>query len=93
MSEHYIRHEDLQTPENGVAYFGPFSAEEVGERVNDAYADLLAGSGNVDVVDQREVFGTDSPDNGADPASWTYVNPRAYWMTQLAELSDDEEAG
>lgn len=75
----YIEHEDIQTPSNGRAVFGPFDEAEVTERVNDAYADLLAGSGNVDVVEL-----TDSE------AGEIYVNPRAYWLEQLASIRDFE---
>ena len=76
--KHYIEHEDVQTPDNGTAYFGPFDEAEMDERLNDTYADLLAGSGNVDGV----VF-TD-----AEAEAIGYINPRTYWMQQLASATD-----
>lgn len=72
-SHFYIWHQDLQTSENGEAYFGPFSEAEIGDRVNDAYADLLAGVGNIDAVLLTRRF-----------ARKIYINPRQYWMDQLA---------
>lgn len=78
--KHYIEHEDIQTPENGTAYFGPFEESEMDERLNDTYADLLAGSGNVDGV----LF-TD-----AEAEAIGYINPRAYWMEQLASVTDPD---
>lgn len=71
----YIRHEDTQTPENGVAYFGPFAEDEMTERLNDAYGDLLAGCGDLD----EEIL-TD------EEAAGIYINPRQYWMDQLADV-------
>jgi hypothetical protein len=73
----YIWHRDTQNFENGEAYFGPFSADEIDERVNDAYADLLAGCGEVDALVLT--------DKQADAM---YVNPREYWMTQLAKIEE-----
>jgi hypothetical protein len=68
----YIEHEDIQTPANGIAYFGPFEESELTERLNDAYADLLAGSGDVDAVELTDA-----------QAAAVYINPREYWMEQL----------
>ena len=77
--QYYIEHEDIETPENGTAYFGPFGADEIVDRCNDTYADLLAGSGNVD-----SVLLTD-----AEAEAIGYINPRTYWMEQLALAEDD----
>lgn len=67
----YIIHEDVQTPENGIAYFGPFRGWEMNKRINDAYADLLAQSGNLETV------GLSRKDRKS-----SYINPRKYWMDQ-----------
>jgi len=71
-SKFYIEHEDIQTPSNGIAYFGPFNEAELTERCNDPYADLLADCGNVDSVELTD-----------EEAAAIYINPRAYWMEQL----------
>lgn len=73
----YIYHEDLQNPENGVAYFGPFPEEELEERLHDAYADLLAGVGNLDgeILEDRE-------------AEKMYINPPEFWYEQLKEIEN-----
>lgn len=77
MIQHYIIHEDLQNSENGVAYFGPFPEKEMTERLNDAYADLLAGVGNIDeAVLEDEV------------AKKMYINPPEYWYEQLKEIEN-----
>lgn len=75
----YIRHEDLQNPDNGEAYFGPFDENEIDDRLNDAYSDLLSGVGNVDCVllDEYE--------------KWKCNNSRDYWMTQLAKAEGRED--
>lgn len=73
----YIEHEDVQIPSNGIAYFGPFASDEMTERLNDAYADILAGGGNVE-----EVYLDDGK------ASKIYINPREYWMEQLALIKN-----
>ena len=75
---YYIFHEDIQTPENGIAYFGPFGDDEIFERVNDGVADTFAGSGNVDVIELDD----------AQAAAIGYINPRSFWMAQLAALDD-----
>ena len=70
----YIVHEDIQTPENGMAIFGPFRGWEIDKRLNDEYADLLAACGPLEGM--------------AYPRSYiktVYVNSRKYWMTQLKE--------
>lgn len=72
----YILHEDIQTPENGIAYFGPFRGWEMTKRLNDAYADLLAGCGNLDGVTLPRAY-----------VKTYYINSRKYWMTQLKDLS------
>jgi hypothetical protein len=69
----YIRHEDLQTPENGVAYFGPFSEQEIGERINGPLADMFADSGDVDSVQLID-----------SEARLLNVNSREWWMEQEA---------
>lgn len=74
----YLLHEDLQTPQNGVAYFGPFGDDEIDERANDAYADLLAGVGNLEDVDLTD-----------EDAAKIYVNPPEFWMEQLSQLGHD----
>lgn len=74
----YIRHEDLQTPENGVAFFGPFKGYEMTERLNDAFADILAQSGNVDEVELSE------------SESWQCTNDRVYWFDRLTEVLKSE---
>lgn len=71
----YIIHEDIQTPSNGVAIFGPFRGFEMSKRLNDAYADLLAGSGNVDGIALTRSY-----------VKTIYVNPRKHWMQQLKEI-------
>lgn len=78
LTRHYIEHEDIQTPANGIAYFGPFEESELTERLNDAYADLLAGGGNVDAVDMTDA-----------EAAAIYINPREYWMEQLAQIEEN----
>lgn len=71
----YILHEDLQTPTNGVAYFGPFDESELTTRLNDAYANLLAGCGNLDEVELTDA-----------EAAAIYINPRDYWMEQVRSV-------
>lgn len=72
----YIMHEDAQNPENGWAIFGPFRGFEINKRANDAHADLLAGSGplNVELLPK-------------DYLKTVHVNPRRYWMKQLRDIS------
>ena len=70
----YIVHEDVQTPENGMAIFGPFRGWEISARLSDAYADLLAACGPLEgMAYSRKYIKT------------VYVNPRKFWMTQLKE--------
>lgn len=68
---HYYIEHTAHDPKDGVAYFGPFNTNDLEDYVNDAYADLLAGVGEVDVVDE--------------PAPG-YVNPKSYWDEQLARI-------
>lgn len=79
MIQHYIFHEDLQNPDDKGAYFGPFPDEEMTERLNDAYANLLAGVGNIDEVLLED-----------EDAKKFYINPPEFWYEQLKELVDWE---
>lgn len=76
----YIMHRDEQEPSNGIAYFGPFAPEEIGARLNDAYADMLAQSGPVYEVELSN-----------RNASRIYINPASYWKQQLSELTGEPE--
>lgn len=67
----YIRHEDLQTPSNGWALFGPFSAMEIEARLNGPYGDALAASGDLDAVEYTD-----------DEIAVLHVNTRDWWMAQ-----------
>lgn len=67
---YFIEHEAYDG-RDGIAYFGPFDEADPHDYANDAYADMLAGFGNVEVIDEV-------------PAN-TYVNPPAYWAARLAE--------
>lgn len=71
----YILHEDLQTPENGTAIFGPFWGWEISKRLNDAYADGLASSGWVEALALSRRF-----------SKTVHINSRKYWMKQLKEI-------
>lgn len=73
----YIWHEDVQNPENGEAYFGPFRGFEMNRRLNDAYADGLASFGNIECVRLSR-----------QEAKVYYINPRSYWMEQLKKLQN-----
>ena len=70
---HYFIQHTAHDPEDGVAYFGPFDNDDPEDYANDAYADLLAGFGEVEVVDEV------APD--------TYVNPMSYWVAQRARAA------
>jgi len=61
-----------------IALYGPFSDEEVGGLLNDAFADAMASGG----ADIEEVRLTD------EDASKHYINPREFWMRQLATLTE-----
>lgn len=74
----YIWHEDVQTPSNGEAFFGPFTEDEIDERINDAYANLLAGVGNIEVYVMSD-----------EEVAEYYINSREYWMEQLAQTNSD----
>lgn len=68
----YICHVDSQTPENGIAFFGPFGDDEIEDRLNDAFADLLSGAGDVSCVELTQIEAQD-----------LVSNTREYWMEQL----------
>ncbi|MDB5716120.1 MAG: hypothetical protein JWO15_3517 [Sphingomonadales bacterium] len=75
--QHYIREQNSDLGE--LAYHGPFEESEMQERLNDAYADLLAsGLANLDDVLLSEA-----------EAVRMYINPREFWMTQLADLTKE----
>lgn len=73
MKQFYVRHVSFD-PEDGVAYFGPFSEDELDERFNDAYADGLVHFGPIEEVDELP--------------RGVYVNPRSYWMDQLEKFEE-----
>lgn len=74
MTKWYIKHTDVQTPENGHAYFGPFNVLEIGVRLNDALADMFAASGPIEAV--KLPFWK----------RWRkYINPREFWFKELME--------
>lgn len=72
----YIRHEDLQTPANGWALFGPFTEMEIEERLNGPYAEALAGSGNVDAVEYTD-----------EEVAIFCVNSRDWWLEREEEFA------
>ena len=69
-----------ENPDLGeVALYGPFEESDIRERLNDSFSDLLAGNlTNIDAV-----FLTDKE------AAKVYINPREFWMTQLADIMKD----
>lgn len=76
----YIREEDTKTRE--IAYYGPFEESEIHERLNDAFADLMAsGLANLNSFEMTD-----------KEAECHYINPRAFWMEQLASLTKDTNA-
>lgn len=77
----YIEHEDIESPnEDGspnIALFGPFKDDhEVTVAINDAYADLLAASGDLDAVELTD-----------EEASKMCINSADWWFEQS---KDDE---
>lgn len=74
----YIWHEDEQNPENGVAVFGPFEYKELTQVMNDGFADALADCGTLEEFQMTD-----------EEASKFYINTRAYWLEQAADLTDD----
>lgn len=73
----YIQEEDTELDE--VAYYGPFEDTEIEERLNDAFADYMAeGLANINAVELTDAEAAD-----------IYINPREFWMTQLADLEKD----
>ncbi len=64
---------------NEEAYYGPFSEEEIEQRLNDRFADLMAsGLANLDAVEMTD-----------EEAAKFYINSREFWMNQLADLEKD----
>ncbi len=71
-TKHYILEEEILT--DASSYYGPFDESELTERLNDAYADLLTGAkSNIDAVELTD-----------EEAAKIYINPREFWMSQLA---------
>lgn len=68
----YLEHEDLETPENGLAIFGPFSESELEKVENDAYAEYLSSFGELCVVWIGKIR-----------AGQVYTNTKKYWIKQL----------
>lgn len=62
-------------------YFGPFDVQEEHVRVNDRYAENLEADG-------LEVYSIAMTD---EEAQKYHINPREFWMAQLASLSDIRE--
>jgi hypothetical protein len=63
---------------NEEALYGPFEKNEILERCNDAFADLMAhGGANIDAISLTD-----------EEASKVYINPRAFWMEQLDTLTE-----
>lgn len=76
MTQLYILEENPKL--NEKAFYGPFSEEEIGERLNDAFADLMAsGLANLDAVSLTD-----------EEVAKLYINPREFWMEQLATLTE-----
>lgn len=77
--KHYIREKNTKLDE--LAYYGPFEEFEIEERLNDAFADYMAeGGANIDGVLLS-----------FSEACNMYINPREFWMSQLATLTDIQE--
>lgn len=76
MKQLYILEENSKL--NEKALYGPFSEEEIEERLNDAFADLMAsGLANIDAVSLTD-----------EEVATLYINPREFWMEQLATLTE-----
>lgn len=75
---YYIWNEDVRVPANGEAYFGPFGSKEIQDRVNDWVADMLADSGNLEVLRLTK----------SQVKKIGFVNPRAWWMRELANMEN-----
>lgn len=76
---------DWSGPEEKVLeqfYYGPFLPEEEQERVNDEYADLLE-------ADRLEVYSIHMTD---EEAATCCVNPREFWMNELAQRQEPVSA-
>lgn len=77
MKQFYIQEEN--TRRNELAFYGPFKESEVVERLNDAFADFMAeGGANIDAIVMSD-----------EEASAYYINPREFWMEQLATYTKD----
>lgn len=63
-------------------FYGPFSAEEEQERVNDAFADML----EADRLEVESILMTD------EEAKTCTINSREFWMTQLALYQEPASA-
>lgn len=72
----YIRAKGILEDEGQLSYYGPFDESEIEERLNDAYADLLVAFNEIDAVLLSLA-----------ETAHMYINPREFWMTQLAAHS------
>lgn len=69
----YIYEEDVKAGEE--AYYGPFPQEEMKRRLNDPYADFMAGCySNVDAIQMTD-----------NQAKKIYINPPESWDKWLDE--------
>lgn len=80
--KHYIRERKLDWSGSEpivleLAYYGPFEASEIQERVNDTFADFMAEDG-------KEIEGVLL---SLAETSAMYINPREFWMSQLSTLT------
>lgn len=73
---HYIREDNEHLNES--AYYGPFDESELDDRLNDSFADFMAEGG-------AEISSFEMSD---EEAAKYYVNPREFWMSQIAALED-----
>ena len=76
----YIYHVDFATSEPTEGYFGPFEEGELTERLNDAYADLLAACGSLEEIELSDA-----------EADKIYINPKEYWMNQVSAIEEDRK--
>lgn len=66
---------------NKEALYGPFDQDEIQERLNDRFADYMASDkANIDAISLTD-----------EEAAAVYINPREFWMSQLATLTDIQE--
>lgn len=72
----YIQEDNQKLGEE--ALYGPFDESEIQERLNDAFADLMAsGLANINAVSLTD-----------EEAATRYINPREFWIEQLATLTE-----